>query len=518
MLNSTSVKTRFFASVGGNVTRAAISFAAGLIVARGLSPSGYGKLMFLLGSFTSFKALMDMGTSSAFYTFISQRPRNRKFYLTYLGWLAFQFLGTSLLIVFLLPQAVITKVWLGESRTVILLAFAASFFQQQIWQTLGQIGDASRKTVKIQIMNLAVGAVHLIAVYLMLVIKWLTVNDVLWLFIIEYVVVSIWGYWFLKDHDDAPTNETGEDLNLKQVAQDYWKYCKPLILLSLVSFLYDFADRWMLQRFGGSNQQGFYQISNQFASISLLATTSILRVFWKEVAEAGARQDNERVVGLYQKVTRGLVMFSAILSGFLIPWSKEIVTVSLGKEYVAAWPVLALMFLYPIHQSLGQIVGTMFLAKGQTKVYSLLSMVLALVSIPVSYLAQAPPSNPFVPGFGLGAMGMALKMVLLNIVSVNASVLALARINKWKFDWAYQVVGITFVITMGYLAKRLVSVFWNVEGIAQINEFLLPGFFSGIIYIVAVFALILAMPWIAGIKREDISGLLLKKKRLNEQG
>jgi O-antigen/teichoic acid export membrane protein len=48
---------------------------------------------------------------------------------------------------------------------------------------------------------------------------------------------------------------------------------------------------------------------------------------------------------------------------------RAIVNIFLGSVYAHAWPVLAIMLLYPIHQSMGQIRGTMLFASGQTHRY-----------------------------------------------------------------------------------------------------------------------------------------------------
>lgn len=82
----------------------------------------------------------------------------------------------------------------------------------------------------------------------------------------------------------------------------------------------------------------------------------------KEIAEARARGEHGRVAILYTKINRGLVILSAVIAGLLLPWAKQIVAILLGPTYVKAWPILAIMFLYPIHQSMGQIGGTMFMA------------------------------------------------------------------------------------------------------------------------------------------------------------
>ena len=60
-----------------NATRSLLSFAAGLVVARALGASRYGDLTFLLASFVAIGSLADMGSSSAFYTFLKySKARN----------------------------------------------------------------------------------------------------------------------------------------------------------------------------------------------------------------------------------------------------------------------------------------------------------------------------------------------------------------------------------------------------------------------------------------------------------
>ena len=72
----------------------------------------------------------------------------------------------------------------------------------------------------------------------------------------------------------------------------------------------------MLQNWGGSKQQAYYSIANHIAAVSLLATTSILRILWKEISEAKQKGDIQRIKFLYKKATRMLYFFGAILADF----------------------------------------------------------------------------------------------------------------------------------------------------------------------------------------------------------
>ena len=508
-MNLTAIKSRFLISVVGNIFRAGITFAAGILIARGLQPSGYGDLAFLLGSFVAIRALLDMGSSSAFYTFLSQRVRDRRFYLFYFSWMAVQFVITLALVAVLIPAGLLEKIWLGHTRAIVVLAFVAAFVQQQVWQMVNQIGESARKTMQVQLLNTAVAFTNLTIVWLLLVYGGMTVERVLLVTISIYAVATILSYRFLRDRNE---NHIGEETSYKQMLDEFLAYCKPLMVLAVAGFLYAFADKWMLQKFGGAAQQGYFQIASQFAQVSLLATVSVLNIFWKEIAEATARGDHERVAVLYKKVNRGLVMLSVAIAGLLLPWSKQIVAILLGPTYVEAWPVLAIMFLYPIHQSMGQIGAAMFWAGGDTRKYVVLSIAIMLFSLPLSYFAMAPTSGMMVPGLGLGAIGMACYMVLSSVFAVNIQAWVIARNGGWKFDWLYQAVGIPLMLGLGYLAKMLVGLMWNLDG-ANWVDLIIPISITCIVYAVSALSVLWLLPWLIGMDQEELRGLLCKLRK-----
>ncbi len=131
-MNKNSIKVRALATFLARILRAGVSFITGLVIARALGPDEYGNFSFLLGSFISLGSLVDMASSSAFYTFISQRPRGRKFYY-YSGWITLQLLILLLLVLFL-PDAIRQKIWLGHPLNLVVLALLASFTMNQLWR------------------------------------------------------------------------------------------------------------------------------------------------------------------------------------------------------------------------------------------------------------------------------------------------------------------------------------------------------------------------------------------------
>lgn len=499
-----SVRSRFTATISSNILRSSLGFFTGLLVARSLGPEQYGNFTFLLGSFVALRQLLDMGTSSAFYTFISRRPRPLPFILTYFCWQGFQFLLVFIAIGLLMPETWMKFIWLGQDRELILFSFVAVFLQHQAWQTLIQIGEASRLTKRVQGMNVVIAAIHLMLVIIFWRMEALTVQLLFTLIIAEYVFALILSYYFIwRRRGDA--NAEMPPFALGEMLKEYGAYCAPLVVYYIVSSIYAFADRWMLQNFGGAEEQGFYAIGYQFAVISLLATTSILQIFWKEIAEAQEQKNIERVGMLYHKVSGSLFMVGAIMSGFLIPWSGEIVDVVLGKAYTAAALALAIMFLYPVHQSMGQIIGTMFYATGKTKPYAVIGMAFMLISIPVSYIVLAP-ADARIPGFGLGSTGMAVKMVVLQLIGVNVLAWWIARTYGWKFDWLHQVIGLGGAVLAGWLAYVSVNLITS----SMHLHIYLRGVLSFMLYALLICGMIWIMPWLVGMERAEVNELFRK--------
>lgn len=466
-------------------------------------------MSYLLGSFIAVKALIDMGSGSAFYTFISQQARGRNYYVMYYAWLLIQFSVSILLVAVLMPQSLIDRLWLGHSRQLILLALIAAFMQQQVWTTVTQLGESSRQTVKIQLLGLSIIGTHSVVIMFLYFGQWLSIATVLSAIICEYVVATLVStrlISILQLHQ-----ATMDEVSIAKVLGEYWKYCRPLILVAIASFIYELTDRWMLQKYGGATQQGFYQISAQLATICLLATTSILNIFWKEISEANTRQDNARVAYLYNKVNRGLIMLGALISCFMVPWAEQIVSFLLGTAYQESWPIFAVMLIYPIHQSMGQVNGAMFFACSHTKMYTVISIIGQVISIPVTYLLLASSDDILIPGLGLGAMGLAIKMVGMNILLVNVQAWLIARLNGWRYEWKYQVVGICTALALAYFIKQLICFAIPTATLATEHaSFILAILLSGPLYLAGMASLLWHYPTIAGIEKPELRAFIAK--------
>lgn len=429
-----------------------------------------------------------MGTSSAFFTFISESKSSRLFFISYFVWMLFQFLLPILFIWLILPDSMISTIWLHPDRELVLLAFVASFLQNQWWNLAVALAESVRQTLLIQTLNILVQLFYFIAVVVLAICGNLTIENVYLIIGVQFLTFSLLAFFKLK----LQTCEESKTESLRSIFNRYKSYCAPLLPYTLLGFVVQFLDAWFLQNFGGATQQAFYAVGAQFAAVSLIFTTSILKVYWKEIAEAH-KQDNWKLIeNLYRKFSQGLFFIAAFISIFAIPWSETILGMVLGNSYVEGTFAFMLMLCYPIHQTLGQINGALFFATKKTTTYVVMGTINLLLGLVLAYFLLAPQEQ-YVPGLALGAVGLALKMVLAQLIAVNIGSYLIEKVLGLTFQWQFQirVVLVMSVASLicyylatwleamyGYTLVWLITSFLLYLGIVMAGFLLVPGIFG----------------------------------------
>jgi len=499
--NYQSIFSRFSISILFNIIRGGLTLATTVLLARFLGAEDYGRMAFLLASFLAFKSLLDMSSSHAFFTFLSEKTRSKKFINMYLCWMAFQLVVSLLIVGLILPDEVLEKVWVNENRFLIILALIATFMQQSGWLVASQMAEAQRQTIKVQKLGTVIVSINLVMILL------LEYADLISLPILFTILTLEWSagaflaarmYVGLKDISDTFSSVLGE----------FWVYCKPLIPYGWLVALGEFLDRWMLQTWGGNAEQGYYAVAANIMIVIAVGVTSIIRILWKEIAEAYHQKNMDLLSSLYQRTNRTIYVCSAFFVGASLPWSSEILNTLLGSDYSAGNKTFMLMVIYTAHQSLGQINGVLLLATKKVKIHTIISSVAVIAGIAASYYTLAP-SEAVLPGLNMGSEGLAWKMVIINFVMVNVLMYVIAREFNWRYQWFYQFYVLGLAILMGYALKNLVT--------GVFSSMYMSIIISLILYTVIFGLLCYAFPMLAvGVEKskllESLSKLGLKSK------
>jgi O-antigen/teichoic acid export membrane protein len=504
-LASQSITARFYSSVVVNFLRSGLAFITTLVIARDLGPAEFGIYAFLVGISASITFLLDLGTSSAFQTFICQKERGKLFLLSYACWQLFQFLLMLLVVGIIFPEGLLNKIFLGENKNLVLLALAAVFMQQRAWVTMVKIGESQRLTQRVQLLNLSIAVVHFLVTIGFWIGGVLSVYLILWLVLIEHFIFLpvAWKTLFVIKKED-------EVFVGRAVLQEYIAYCVPLIFYSFVGFGYDFIDRWLLQNYGGSTQQGLYEAGLRIGMLSLLVTMSLQNIFWKEISEAKESGNLERMRTLYRKASRFLFSFGALSAGLLVPWSEEIVRLMLGPSYIESSPVLVAMLIYSAFRSLGILNISMMLATSKTKANFIFGSILMITSIPCSYFILAP-ENAYIPGFGLGSLGLSIKLVIFSIISSNSISWWISQDYGWSFSWVYQIAALGGSLSCGWFSFELVDA---INSLVSINLFF-KGVLALFLFCGSAGAMLWYMPSVAGISQQEIKNFFSKFTKLS---
>ena len=469
-------KKRFILSFITNFIKASIGATTSFLIARNLGPDETGRLFFLLFSFASFKGIFDLGTSSAFFTFLSKENQSVSFINIFFVWIFIQFITVLGFVAFIFPERFINIIWVNEDRNLILMAFVASFMLNNAWTITSQMGEAVRKTFQVQLIALFFTMLHIFIVIILIYIDKLGLQLILLSISFEWLIASILAYRLYTP------DKTNRNQSLRSIIQMYQKFSLPLIPFLLLGVVYDFADKWMLQHWSGSTEQAYFGLAMRVSSIALLATNSLVKVFWKESALLAKEGKYNELFSIYKKSSSFLLAVSIFFVAAVHPFTEELIIYTLGHSYLGGFESMAVLLFYPIHQTLGQLIGTLMYATEQTIAYSTISSIFMLVSIFSTCILLAPETF-FIPGLHLGSLGLSIKVVILNILSVNVLNFYMCKFFKWPFIFKYQVIPL-MLIPLFYLLKNSTSIFSNNFMIQIIIYILFISFSIGFIAII----------------------------------
>lgn len=498
--------SHILAKIVGNTGRLLLSLIIITIVPRALGPTTYGAFEFLRSFFSKLISFLEMGSSSAFYVFYSRNNRDTgilRFYRLVL-------LGVLILVLSTVGLGIAlgyaTILWPDIPLDYLLLGSILGFF---FWlRAIGQrLMDALGLTIAAEKLALLVRALSVCLIIVMFISGMLGIHSFYMIEIFTLIALLL-VWWSLRGRFERTRqvkDQEAPDSHLRDLFQEFYSYCKPLFWLSLVSFLATLADLWLLRTFAGAEDQGLFFLAFRVSAVCLLFSTAITQLITREFSRAFGMKDRSTMRALFERYSPLVFLMTAYISVFVSVQADRVVILVGGASFSAAAPAMIIMALFPIYQIYGQMNAALYKATDRTHSFGKLSIAGNLAGIILVLLLLLPQDKA---GLELGSFGLALKMILIQFLLVNAYLwvnLRYLELPKTRF-----MITPLLVVTILYLLGLIVSHWAQSFNLSDLSIFLASGF----AYTVLVMGLAFLTPGLLGIRREDITTLNLRLRSI----
>jgi len=282
--------------------------------------------------------------------------------------------------------------------------------------------------------------------------------------------------------------------DIKQYTKEYYAYSRPLVIYFVIVLIVGVGERWYLQVVGGAQQQGFFSLGYKISMVVGLITASLNPLFTREFSIAWADNNRKKMEKLVTDFVPLIYLFSSIPTIFTLININELFTFFGGTEFENAIIPVSILILAPIHQAIGQLIGSIYYATDFTNLYKNINIVSMLFGIVITIILLSPES---MGGLNMGATGLSIKLVTAQIISVNILFMGIVRkiITVNNFDFIKIQVMITAVIIFSaLLSKGLIGLLsWGV----------IPTNLANIVlYSIFNFLIFYYKPQVFGIKRQ----------------
>ncbi len=385
-----TLKTKTLRSIGWSATsqvaRLLMQILISAILARLLTPSDFG-LIAMIVVFSSFVAIFsDFGLSSA----IVQRKEISDAALSSIFWIGVG-LGALLTIALAMSAPLIAAFYSEPRLTPLVVFISTTFFIASFGYVPNALLTKNMNFKAIAIIGICtLGIAGPISIFLAFSgygvwsLAWNTVLST------AIIVVFSWIYSRWVPHFS---------FELRQV-KGLLGFGMNLTGSSFVGYIQRNLDNLLIGRFLGPTPLGFYNLAYNLLLFPVINVSDVVgRVMFPALSVI--QHDKQKVREAYVDANRYIAAVSFPMMTWLLVTAPELIRVVFGPKWVSAVPLVQILALAAMEQSIGTNVGWIFLSQGRTDVLFKLSIFMTVV-VAIS----------FVVGLRWGVEGVAIAYTI----------------------------------------------------------------------------------------------------------
>jgi O-antigen/teichoic acid export membrane protein len=494
-----SLSKRYLFKLGTGLIGVPMGLITQIIVPRSLGPAGYGSFSYIFTSFSQIFSLFESGTSTAFYTKLSQRPEDeglKRFYWRFFQFVIFIVLLILLIIVLTHSESLL---WPDQNSEYLIFGFMVAALTWASHIT-NQMVDAYGLTVQGEIVNVCQ---KLVSVFLLVVLFFEGILTLRIFFLQQQFILLclIIGFSFVLRGRNISVNPR-RVLDKEQVlsyGKEFYKYSAPLLVYSIVGMSVNLFDRWFLQYIYGSVEQGYFGLAYQMNGFCILFASAMLPLFMREMSVASGNREKEKMADLFERIIPLIYIVTVYFTVFLSVQASKIAVLIGGGAYTKASLPISIMVLYTLPQTYGQLSGSVFFACNQTKLYRNIGIIFFVIGFVVTYFLLAPRQYY---GLNAGATGLAIKFVAVSFLAVSTQLWFNAKLLGISF-YKYFFLQIYSILILFILAFPIMMLSDYIIG-----NMILSLLVSGFIYTFLFLLVFYLYPAIFLVKKSEIHRMI----------
>ena len=234
-----------------------------------------------------------------------------------------------------------------------------------------------------------------------------------------YLIRKIWLFLAKESSEKVKNPDFNRD-KLKKIYKD----TKPLFVYSFFTLIVEFADRSIIQFIGGNEQQAYFGIASRFSVIAFMLSSSINPLIFREFSRASVEKNTKKLASIISNFMILLFISSAVIGIFLAVNANDILNLFYGDLFAKATIVFALMCIYPLQQSFGQLLNMLFFSTENIRSYRNIAIASTVLGMLLTYFLLMPHSYG---GLEMSGTGLAIKRLITQFFGVTVSLFFFGR-------------------------------------------------------------------------------------------
>jgi O-antigen/teichoic acid export membrane protein len=438
----------------GQVIKQGLNITIGIILSRLLSPNEFG----LLGMITVVTGFMQLFTDFGFGAALIQKRNLDDKDLNSVFWFNLG-LGLMLTIGLFLSGPMIARFYQSEIISELIRWVSFMFFIQSLSYVQLTIfkRELDFKTVFwIEFMGMLTSG--FLAIW-MSILGFGVYSLVAQLLMNQFVmVIGLWAFSNWKPSLQYSVHSIKSLLN----------YSLPLMGSSILGYFLGNLDKLLIGRFLGNQSLGIYTRAYSLMIFPVGQISGVIsQVMFPSLAQI--QDDRNRIKEIYLKMNRliSFITFPLMGLGFLL--SEPFVLIILGEQWREMIPLFRIFTLVGALQSIGTLIGNIFMALGEMKIYFKLNLISGLVFILASLIGLQYGIKGVAIAYSIASLSLGLPQWYITGRLIN---LPLKQyLNSWKIT---AMISLLLVFSIHFLLSsfEIVLDIWKSTGITMIFLFL----------------------------------------------